>query len=296
MATTAAERSAWVSQGSIDSSKKTYDSVKAALSRSKELQFIDYEVFLQGSYANSTNTRGDSDVDVVVMMTSTFMPDITRLSIAEKGYHQRNRIPGTTHASQFRDIVERAMRDYYGNGRVEPKEKCIRVLKTAGYVDADVVPAMQHRLFTSYSASGVASWIEGISIQPLLGGRIVNYPKEHIRNGQAKNSAANGNYKATVRQVKRLRRRAVDLGLLGPKDAPGYLLECLVSNVPDTFFISDPSERLVKVLAYLSIFSADALHSSMWSGDRVHKLFEDDPGGHNQYTAKRVIDVLWELV
>jgi hypothetical protein len=294
--TTVAERSSWTAQGSADASKRTYDSVKAALSRSFELQGVEYEVFLQGSYANSTNTRGDSDVDVVVMLTSTFMPDTARLSPMEKQYHQIHRVPGTTTASEFRGKIERALRGYYGNARVSPKNKCIRVAKADGYVDADVVPAQQHRLYTSYSASGRSEWTEGISIQPLQGGRIVNYPKEHIRNGQAKNGAANGYYKPTVRQVKRLRRRAVDLGLLGPKDAPGYLLECLVSNVPTEYFVSDPSDRLVKIIAYLSVYNAKTLLSHMWSGDRIHKLFDDDPGEHNQYTAKRVIDVLWELL
>lgn len=124
----------------------------------------------------------------------------------------------------------------------------------------------------------------------------MNYPKEHIQNGQAKNALAGGNYKAAVRQVKRLRRKAVSLGLLGADVAPGYLLECLVSNVPNHLFVSDPSDRIVKVMAHLSLFNAVQLHDAMWSGDRVHRLFVDDPGNHNQYTAERVLSVLWDLL
>jgi hypothetical protein len=193
-------------------------------------------------------------------------------------------------------MVERALRSYYGSARVESKNKCLRVARTAGYVDADVVPAQQHRLFTSYSPSGYAEWVEGISIQPLRGGRIVNYPKEHIKNGQAKNSAANGNYKPAVRQVKRLRRRAVELGHLVKSDAPGYVLECLVSNVPERYFDNDASTRLQRIVTYLSVFDAAALRDQMWSGDRIHKLFVTDPGEHNEYTAARVLDVLWKLL
>ncbi|NQX10365.1 nucleotidyltransferase [Microbacteriaceae bacterium VKM Ac-2855] len=270
--------------------------MKTALELSTELDDIDYKVFLQGSYANDTNTRGDSDVDVVVMMTSTFMPDTSQLGATEKDSHARNRIPGTTTAQELRGKVERALRSYYGDSRIEPKNKCLRVAKTAGYVDADVVPALQHRRFTSYTPSGSSDWIEGISIQPLRGERIVNYPKEHIRNGQSKNGVANGNYRPTVRQVKRLRRRAVDLGRLSRTDAPGYLLECLVSNVPNRYFENDPSDRLLGVLSYLSIFDAAALREEMWSGDRIHKLFIDDPGEHNEYIAARVLGVLWDLV
>lgn len=296
MATTAAEHAAWAQQGSVDASRRTYASVREALSRSSELQRIDYEVFLQGSYANNTNTRGDSDVDVVVMMTSTFMPETTRLTALERSYYARDRIPGTTSAPELRDMVGRALRSYYGAGRVESKNKCIKVAKREGYVDADVVPALQHRLLTSYNSIAASNWIEGISITPLQGDRIVNYPKEHIKNGQAKNATAGGYYKQAVRQVKRLRRKAVDFGLLSRTDAPGYLLECLVSNVPDHLFVADTSQRLRNIVAYLTFFKPESLLEMMWSGDRIHKLFDDDPGEHNQCTAARVLDVLWKLL
>jgi len=296
LVTTAAEHSVWAQQGSVDASKRTYASVKAALDASDELDGISYEVFLQGSYANDTNTRGDSDVDVVVMMISTFMPETTRLNAAEKTWHAQTRIPGTTSVAELRQKVERALRAYYGSSRVQSKNKCFRVAKGPNTVDADVVPALQHRLFTRYTPAGSAEWIEGISIQPLRGERIVNYPKVHRKNGQAKNAATNGNYKPAVRQVKRLRRKAVDQGLLGPKDAPGYLLECMVSNVPDQYFVADPSDRIRKIVTYLSVLTPDVLRSMMWSGDRIHKLFVDDPGQHNEYTAARVLDVLWKLL
>lgn len=160
MATTLEERGNWVAQGSVDASRRTYASVRAALDRSSELRRVDYEVFLQGSYANSTNTRGDSDVDVVVMLTSTFMPETSRLSPSEQQNYESNRIPGTTSAPDFRTMVERALGNYYDAGLVEPKNKCIKIKKRDGYVDADVVPALQQRLLTSYPVTGQANFIE----------------------------------------------------------------------------------------------------------------------------------------
>lgn len=74
----------WTQQGSQGAAKLTYDAVKLALLLCDDLDKYQYEVFLQGSYANSTNTCGDSDVDVVVMLTSTFTSDTSRLSVAEK--------------------------------------------------------------------------------------------------------------------------------------------------------------------------------------------------------------------
>lgn len=296
MVTTVEEHRNWVAQGSVDASSRTYTSVKTALDRSAELRRLQYEVFLQGSYANSTNTRGDSDVDVVVMLTSTYMPETSRLSAVEQRKYESDRIPGTTSSGDFRSLVEQALRNYYDSGLIDPKNKCIKVKKRDGYVDADVVPAMQQRLFTSYPSLYGASYTEGISIAPLRGPRIVNYPKEQIKNGQAKNSRAAGNYKATVRQVKRLRRKAVSLGLLGADVAPGYLLECLISNVPDELFVNNPSDRLLRVVAYLHNFTASELQEAMWSADRVHKLFVTDPGDHSPYAAEHTLNVLWELL
>ncbi len=99
-----------------------------------------------------------------------------------------------------------------------------------------------------------------------------------------------------MRQVKRLRRRAVDLGLIAKGTVPGYLLECLVYNVPDSYFVADDSARLVGVLKWLHDFTAEELAARFLSCDQVHHLFRDDPGDHDQYTAERVLGTLWRLL
>ncbi len=296
MPTTESERRSWITPGAQDAAQRTYASVQAALKQWAPLRGLDFEVFLQGSYANSTNTRGDSDVDIVVMLKTTFMPDTSRLSTSEKQTWESQRVPGTLTIKDFRSHVHDALVSYYGTVRVQAKDKCIRVAKTEGYVDADVVPAYQYRLYTSYGTWTAPEWIEGISIHPLSGGSIVNYPKVHRVNGSAKNDRCHEDYKPAVRQVKRLRRRAVDLGKVGKSDAPGYLLECMVFNVPDSVFTYDDAARLPGVVGHLHSLSAETMAATFWSCDRIHHLFQDDPGQHNQYTAKRVIDTLWEIL
>lgn len=296
MAITRTELRSFSVQGTQDAMQATYASARAALDGAPSLAGLDYEVFLQGSYANATNTRGDSDVDIVVMLTTSYMPDTTRLSAGEQANYESRRIPATVTAQSFRDRVEQALVRYYGRDRVIPKNKCLRIPKNPGYVDADVVPALQHRLFSTYPAYSDPQFIEGIAITPLSGSRIVNYPKEHIANGQTKNGVCSQNYKPTVRQVKRLRRRAVDQGLLTPKAAPGYLLECMVSNVPNANFTNDEVDRVIKVLAWFNAHSATDLSASIWSGDRIHRLFVDDPGQHDSDNAKHVLETLWSIL
>lgn len=286
----------WTQQGSQDAAKRTYDSVKAALSESQALNDYTYEVFLQGSYANATNTRGDSDVDIVVMLTSTYVPDTSRLTALEKARFDAQRIPGRTGPTEFRLAVQRALVGRFGAAAVQSKNKCLFVPKSNGRVDADVVPAMQIRRFQRFPNYGDPEYVEGIRISPLIGPEIVNYPKEHIKNGVAKNRACAERYKPAVRQVKRLRRRAVDHGLIGRGDAPGYLLECLVYNVAPSLFVADEVERLRAVVAYLVQLSPEAMAARFKSCDEIHTLFRNDPGRHSEYTAARVVKALWETL
>jgi len=286
----------WTQPGAQDAAQATYASVRAALDRSPAVQAYQPEIFLQGSYANHTNTRGDSDVDIVVMMKSSFMPDTSRLTVPEIVRYNAAHSSATTTVGGLRQAVTAALNAYYGSDRVHPRNKCIRVDKRNGYVDADVVPAQQYRLYESYPAYGQPRIIEGISIQPLSGSRIVNYPKEHIENGETKNRQCSNFYKPTVRQIKRLRRAAVDAGLVGKKDAPGYLLECLTYNAPTSYFTSDDSQRVVNVLSWLQSFSASELAATMRSCDDIHWLFKTDPGDHNEYPAYRTIKTLWDFL
>lgn len=296
MGVSPSERRSWTTPGAKDAAARTYASVERALSEHPALVKYDYEPFLQGSYANATNIRGDSDVDIVVMLRSTYIPDTSLLDQAQLQNYQRARTAGTVTLTDFRRDVHRALIAYYGSDRVHAKDKCLRVDKRDGYVDADVVPAYQVRRFRSYPAYGEPRYIEGIELRPLSGGRIVNYPKEHISNGQAKNGQCGDRYKPTVRQVKRLANYAAQLGKFQKGTVPGYVLECMVYNVRDSQFVPDDSQRLVDVMVTLHVQSAQDYAAKMKSCDDIHRLFVDDPGGHNQYTAKRVIDAMWDVL
>lgn len=282
----------WTTPGPQGAAGATYASVQQALNRWEPLKRLSWEHFLQGSYANHTNTRGDSDVDIVVMLTTDYVPDLSLLPAADKARHEARSIPASVGAAPFRDIVHVALTNYYGSDAVISKDKCLRVPKRDGYVDADVVPALQLLRYESFPEYGQPRVIEGIAIFPRSGGRIVNYPKEHIKNGERKNGATLGAYKETVRQVKRLRRKAVSDGLVGPSDAPGYLLECLVFNAPNSLFGGDEALRVRKVVGWLDGHSANDLLTSMRSCDLIHMLFATDPGNHDPRTAKRVLSTL----
>jgi predicted nucleotidyltransferase len=127
---TATDLRSFTTPGAQDAAQRTYASIKAALSRSPAVTRLNPDIFLQGSYANDTNTRGDSDVDIVVMMTSAYMPQLTRLTATEQQRYERASVPATTTVDELRSAVTSALTSYYGAARVHPRDKCIRVDKT----------------------------------------------------------------------------------------------------------------------------------------------------------------------
>lgn len=278
---------AWTGIGSQDLAQNTYASVKKAISNHPSLTDKDVEVFLQGSYANATNVRGDSDVDIVVMSNKTYYFNADRLSLSEKVAFDNNRVPASYIANQLRKDVLEAMRTYYGAARVEEHNKCIRVLKRDGYVDADVVPAFQYRLYKRYGIYG-SDYIEGTAIFTADNDMIINYPKEHKKNGTTKNFMTSNQFKPTVRQLKNLKRHAVAQGALDPKTLPGYLLECLAYNAPNPLFGSFDHNRLTAVLNWLR----NAEFGNLLSVDGIHTIFGSDPGNFSPILTRNSLHAL----
>lgn len=285
MSVTFQEIQNWSASGTKDAMARTYAAVQAALTKSVNLQNHDIEIFLQGSYANATNIRGDSDVDIVVMLKSSWNADKSLLTEFERSSYDKDHSAAAYGAVELRKDIVDALQSYFGNVRVKPGNKAIRVDKKDSYVDADVVPAIQHRIYTSYDSLSRGRYIEGTKLHPQTGGTIVNFPKAHKKNGKLKHESTNENFKPAVRQLKQLKRRAVASGNVSPKKTPGYLIECLTYNVPNTKFVDNHHTRLTGVLGWL----CEADFNDFMSVDGIHKLFQTDPGKFSPQDAKVAI-------
>src|SRR5260370_27565539 len=134
----------WANQGAITTSSEAYASIRHALSKAgSPLANRNVDIFLQGSYANSTNIYGDSDVDVVVLYGDTFHKDMSALTPARQQLHEASFPPATYVWSHLRDDVLAALRSHYGNGAVTSGAKAIKVNTGHGLRPADVLPAVQ---------------------------------------------------------------------------------------------------------------------------------------------------------
>ena len=228
----------WATLGAQQASTYTYNSIKTALSQHSWPHEMNHEIYLQGSYPNHTNIRGDSDVDIVVETSNVFYHDVPSYLEARAGIGPR----GAYTWKQFRAEVLYALVTYYGQDAISESSsgKCINVSGRGSHrLDADVVPCATFRRYVdeSHVASGITFWTK-------FGVQIINFPKLHIINGSRKNNLCNDHYKPNIRVFKNARN-------VVRHDFPSYFLECLLYNIPTTCFTTKHSETFFMVLKSL---------------------------------------------
>jgi hypothetical protein len=227
----------WSHQGAVATSKLTHESIRTALARHTWPDRVKYEVYLQGSYRNDTNIRGDSDVDVVAELQSTFIPDKSHLSAAELAAYDMWNKKADYSWLEFRADTLAALREYYGSALVTEGPRALKVKGASGRLDADVIVCLTHKTFRRYATLFDEEHVLGITFFiPAEERWIVNYPKQHSDNATTKHQATDGWFKPSVRLFKNIRTRLVEDGKLGDGIARSYFIECLLGNVPNDKF------------------------------------------------------------
>jgi hypothetical protein len=203
--------------------------IRKAIDASSRLISKSIEVFAQGSYANRTNVRQDSDVDICVLYTGAFFSDYSM----SEGLNQDvlGFIDSAYPYAQFKNDLEAALISYFGSGSVTRGKKAFDVHANTYRIDADVVPCFEHRRFLGTPQSN--HYLSGSELHPDNGGEIVNWPRQNYANGVEKNDATGRRFKAVTRILKRLRNEMVDERYEVAEPIPSYLIECLVWNVPN---------------------------------------------------------------
>ncbi len=264
----------WSNPGAQETAKRTHESIRNAIDSQNWRSDIKYSIYLQGSYKNSTNIRGDSDVDVVVELESTFLPDLSLLSSNEQILYRLSNSGSATYTWQdFRRDIFAVLSSHFGIRNVTYGNKSIKIARSLGRLHADVVVVLQSKKFLSFQAHQNSITTDGIAFCRQPDSKwVINYPKQHFDNGCAKNLRTNGDYKKTVRVFKNIRCRAIDLRLLDSKVAPSYFIECLLWNVPDYLFSGTYQERMIGILDF--ILKAD--RSRFFCQNNLHLLFSWD--------------------
>jgi len=217
--------------------------IKNAIKASNILNNRDIRVFAQGSYRNNTNVKKESDVDIAVVCYDVFFGDLP----AGKTWENFGIRDGNYDYSQFKNEVRQALVAYFGSASVTKGNKAFNIRENSYHVEADVAPFFEHR---RYQENG--TYISGVELRPDNGGRVINWPQQHYDNGVSKNNATNRRFKALVRIFKSLCNYMSDQGVAEAKPITGFLLECLIWNVPnDNFGHSTYSDDVRACLIFL---------------------------------------------
>jgi hypothetical protein len=249
-----AQLNTWSHQGAVTTSSNAYASIQRALCAATAAAPVRAaDVFLQGSYRNTTNIYGDSDVDLVVLSKASFHSDKSALTPEARRLHDATYSDATYVWRDFHADVLAALRSHFGDNAVTPGPKAITVDTGHGRLTADVVPALEFRKYATFhgATSMTAHW--GMQFFDSAGNPIVNYPKQHIDRGEDKNSQTRtgGCYKPTVRVFKNLRNFLYDNNLLAEDTVPSYFLECALHNVPDALFTGGFNACIPNILRHL---------------------------------------------
>jgi hypothetical protein len=228
----------WTNQGSITNSASTHTVLRNALSRYNWSSEMDYTDYLQGSYANTTNIHGESDVDIVIECTSIFFHD----GIDEAAQQNLGFQTGKHTYDDFRNEVINALVSYYGSSYVDTSgANSIKVFpsNTSNRLYADVIVCCSYRDYYQQRvvAEGITFWNKKNYSQ------IINYPKLHKQNGWTKN-AATDNYKQAVRLFKNARRYMIEGDDTLKKKFSSYFVECLLYNVPNSYFYGSSWQQI----------------------------------------------------
>lgn len=204
--------------------------VKDALYRNGVIPDSEYEIFAQGSYANNTNVRNNSDIDINICFTGAFFYNIPSGTTKE----QYGITDYTLYSfRRFKDDVERILVDKFGRDQVVRKNKCIHVNGNSYRTDIDVVPTWKYR---RYGSPMNRSYVEGVKLVSDSGDEVVNFPKQHLYNGRQHNVDTKERYKKLVRIIKRIHINMENEGYFNNQNITSFLLESMVYLLPDSYY------------------------------------------------------------
>ena len=259
-------------QGKCDNAETA---IRKAIDAHEKLSAMNITVLPQGSYRNRTNVRQDSDVDICVRLNSTFFPHYP------EGKTQRDfgNCDGSISFSEYKALVQVALENYFGKDTVKRGNKAFDIHANTYRVDADVVPAFEHRRYSGGTNSdGTHQYLSGIAFDADAGNRIINWPLQHYENGISKHESTGRRFKKMIRILKRLRNVMQEDGIKDAENIASCLIEYLVWNAPnDSFGHDNYMDDVRAVLAYTFNMTMKADDCEKW-GEVSELLYLFRPG------------------
>lgn len=234
---------------------------------------------LRGSYKNNTNVKNDSDVDMYVLFED----------FCYNCNQNLERIPainanGPTY-KEIKDAVYYCLQQRYGADSIVRGHKSIKVKNNTYRVKADVVPVFTLQYNTMYGMiNGVAFYSDNNEF-------IVNFPEQDSENGCKKNNDTHNLYKYYVRIFKRFRNELENIGL--DTNVSSYVIECLLYNVPNNYFMAENYLTGLKNIIYYLLVRIDS--SILVEVNQIKQMFRKDLFTEQKTTKENVKTYLWYI-
>ena len=223
-----------------DIQNRTERMIRQAIDSHEPFNNCSLKVFAKGSYANNTNVRSDSDVDIAVECTEVQYWDESEKGVRTPG----KKYEGIWTPSKLRTELIVALNAKFPNQVDTTGSTAIQINSSSARVDADVVPCFSYRYYMKFETR------TGTKIFKTTGNSVVNYPDQQLENGKAKNNRTGYVYKKGARLLKRIENEMAADGTF--RELPSYFMECLAYNCPDSIFArSTWEERLRGMLAHI---------------------------------------------
>jgi hypothetical protein len=202
---------------------RTERMIRSAIQVHPALKDCTLKIYAKGSYANNTNVKSDSDVDIVVQCNN-----VTYWEEESPGAHPTTYTPytGMWTPSKLRAELVAALQAKFPGHIDTSGSTAIRIDFNTARVEADVVPAFSYEY---YFANGTHR--KGSRVYKKDGSYLTNYPEQQLTSGRAKNNATGARYKKAVRIMKRVENAMVESTY--HREVPSFFMECLVYNCPN---------------------------------------------------------------
>ncbi|WP_297547239.1 nucleotidyltransferase [Amycolatopsis sp.] len=208
-----------------DKQDRTERMIREAIEAHAAFEGYDIEVYVKGSYANKTNVRADSDVDVAVKCNELMYYEEQEPGVKPAG----TPYTGIWTPSYLRSELKKALVAKFDDQVDDSGSTAFKINSSTARVDADVVPCFNYRY---YFASG--GHLSGARVFKNDGSSLENYSQQQLDKGNAKDGRTNSDYKKVVRIMKRVENLMVENDV--HRAVPSFFMECLVYNCPDEIF------------------------------------------------------------
>jgi predicted nucleotidyltransferase len=222
-----------------DKQDRTERMIREAVRNHAPFASCGLKVYAKGSYANNTNVKADSDVDIAVQCTDVQYHD---------GPHpggSGNPYTGIWTPTKLRSELAVALEKKFPGQVDSSGSTAFRINSNTARVDADVVPCFDYRYY--FDSGGHR---DGAKVFKKDLSSLKNYPDQQLANGRKKNTDTQNFYKRAVRILKRVENAMVKDG--SHREVPSFFVECLTYNCPDELFLLPTwTETIRKLLLHI---------------------------------------------